>query len=312
MANAAGYGQRDVIMVAMPLCGTFGLSSFLAAVAGGARVVVTDYDTARTATLIEQERVTCVNGSDDMFHRLIEHGADLSSIRLGGYARFNSSLEGVVGRAAEAGARLVGLYGMSEVQALFAMRSPDGDERERERAGGRLSSPRAEYRVVDGELQLRGPSLFAGYLTEGGAGVDVELTRRHLDDGWFCTGDLASPDDARTFEYVTRMGDVLRLGGFLVSPAEIEGVLTEVDGVIAAQVVAIERPQGARPVAFVVAGEGVTVDEQIAIAACRERLAIYKVPIRVFTVEAFPTTPSANGTKIQKSKLRELALAALD
>ena len=105
--------------------------------------------------------------------------------------------------------------------------------------------------------------------------------------------------------------DVLRLGGFLVSPTEIEGVLTEVDGVAAAQVVAVDRPQGTRPVAFVIADEGVTVDEQAAIATCRDRLAIYKVPIRVITVAEFPTTPSANGTKIQKTRLRDLALAAL-
>ena len=311
VAASAGYRTDDVVMVAMPLCGTFGMSSLLAAVAGGSRVLVTDYDTADTARLIERERVTCLNGSDDMFHCLLEHGTDLSSIRLGGYARFNTSLDGIVARAEAAGCRLVGLYGMSEVQALFAMRPPDSAVVDRERAGGRLSSPRAEYRIVDGELQLRGPSLFAGYLAEGGAEVDAELTARHVVEGWFATGDLATADDDG-FEYVTRMGDVLRLGGFLVSPAEIEGVLTTLAGVAAAQVVAVERPQGARPVAFVVAEAGAAVDEHEAIAACRDRLAIYKVPIRVLTVEEFPTTASANGTKIQKTKLRELALAALD
>ena len=311
VAAAAGYRNDDVVMVAMPLCGTFGLSSLLAAIAGDTRTIVTDYDTARAAASIEHERVTCLNGSDDMFHRLLEHGTDLSSIRFGGHARFNTSLDGIVERSEAAGAQLVGLYGMSEVQALFAMRSPRGEIAERERSGGRLSSPRAEYRIVDGELQLRGPSLFAGYLAEGGAAVDTELTARHVVDGWFRTGDLATADDDRSFEYVTRMSDVLRLGGFLVSPTEIEGVLTEVDGVAAAQVVAVDRPQGTRPVAFVIADEGVTVDEQAAIATCRDRLAIYKVPIRVITVAEFPTTPSANGTKIQKTRLRDLALAAL-
>ena len=304
---AAGFGLRpsDVVLAVMPWCGTFGLASLTGALAAGSRILVADFDVAHTATVIERERVTCVNGSDDMFHRLLVHGADVSSIRLAGVARFNTSLDGVVGRADMVGATLTGLYGMSEVQALYSLRDPAGAVGERERAGGALVSPAAAYRVVDDELQLRGPSLFAGYLAEGGAAIDEDLTARHFDDGWFRTGDLATAEDDRSFEYVSRMGDVLRLGGFLVSPAEIEGVLMEIDGIEEAQVIAVDRPEGARPVAFVIAPDG--VDEQETIRRCRDRLARYKVPIRVLVLDEFPTTPSANGTKIQKVKLRELA-----
>lgn len=309
VAAAFGYDPDAIVMVVMPLCGTFGLASLMAGIAGGGRTVVTDYDLADTAVRIATESVTSVNGSDDMFHRLLAHGAVLSSIRLAGYARFNTSLDGIVERAQAAGATLTGLYGMSEVQALFALRDLSGDAADRARAGGTLSSPRAAYRVVEGELQLRGPSLFAGYLAEGGATVDQELTGRHFQDGWFCTGDLAEPNGDRTFEYLARMGDVLRLGGFLVSPTEIESVLMDVPDVVAAQVVAVDRPDGARPVAFVIAPGG--VDEQAAIDRCRAHLARYKVPIRVIALDEFPTTPSANGTKIQKVKLRALAAAAL-
>lgn len=309
VAAAFDYDDRAVVLVVMPLCGTFGLASLTGALAGGSRTILTDYDLTRTADTIERERVTAVNGSDDMFHRLLQHGADLTSLRLGGYARFNSSLDGIVARAEAAGATLTGLYGMSEVQALFALRDPSGLSTERQRAGGSLTSSGAAYRVVDGELQLRGPSLFAGYLAEGGAAIDDELTSRHHDDGWFRTGDLAEPQGERTFEYVSRMGDVLRLGGFLVAPAEIESVLMEIDGVSAAEVVAVDRPGGSRPVAFVIAPDG--IDEAAAIDRCRARLARYKVPVRVLTIDAFPSTASANGTKIQKVKLRELAAAAL-
>ncbi len=312
VAAAFGYSEDDVVMVVMPLCGTFGLASLMGAVAGGSRIVLTDFDAASTGELIDAERVTCVNGSDDMFHRLLAHGADISSIRLGGYARFNTSLDGIVHRAAEAGATLTGLYGMSEVQALFALRDPHADVDERSRAGGTLVSSDARCRLVDGELQVRGPSLFAGYLAEGGDQVDRELTGRHIDEGWFRTGDLAAADGERTFEYLTRMGDVLRLGGFLVGPAEIESVLQEIDGVVAAQVVAVDRPGGARPVAFVVARRGVVIDEAETIARCRARLARYKVPLRVITLDEFPSTPGANGTKIQKARLREWAAVALD
>jgi len=304
-AAGFGYGPDDVVLAVMPFGGTFGLTSLMAAVAGGCRVVVSNYETTFTAAMIADERVTCVNGSDDMFHRLLEHGADLTSIRLAGYGRFNTSLEGIVDRAELAGATLTGLYGMSEVQALYSLRDPSGTPEQRSRPGGTLVSPVAEYRVVDGELQLRGPSLFTGYLREGGAEIDTELTTRHFDDGWFRTGDLAEPEGERSFEYLTRMGDVLRLGGFLVGPAEIEQVLLQLPGVEQAQVVAVDRPDGARPVAYVIAPT--EIDEAAAIEHCGTRLARYKVPVRVIRIDQFPTTASANGTKIQKVRLRAMA-----
>jgi len=44
---------------------------------------------------------------------------------------------------------------------------------------------------------------------------------------------------------------------------------------------------------------------------CAASLAKYKVPARVFTVERFPTTPSANGDKVQRGKLRQMAYELL-
>lgn len=320
--RAFGYGPESPVLVAMPLCGVFGLVSLTAAMAADAPIVIPPtIDPAAIAATVERRKVAAVNGSDDLFHRMLATEADLSSIRVGGYARFNTSLDGIVAGAEERGMTLTGLYGMSEVQALYSLRDPTAPAAVRKRAGGTAVSPRAEVRVVDGELQLKGPSLFAGYLIEGGSQVDTELTAAHfIDDGWFRTGDAAVMDDPcgdgrPTFTYQTRLGDVLRLGGFLVAPAEIESVLVTFDGVEAAQVVAVDRPTGARPVAFVTGRFGTSggagLNESAVIDHCRARLASYKVPVRVLTVDEFPTTPSANGTKIQKVKLRELAAAAL-
>lgn len=314
-AVGLGYTADDVVLLTMPLCGTFGLSSLTAAIAANATIVVEDhFDVGETAGRIVSHRITAVNGSDDMYHRLLLGGADLSTIRLGGYARFNSSLEGIVARAEQGGATLTGLYGMSEVQALFSASDPSGPASWRSLAGGALVSADAAFRIVDGELWLRGPSLFRGYLAEGGDGIDPELTEAAFTDGWFRTGDVAegpaeSDAENRTFTYITRMGDALRLGGFLVSPAEVEQRVLEVPGVDQALVVAVDLPTGARPVAFVVAPLG--VDEAAVIAHCEANLARYKVPIKVIAIDAFPVTPSANGNKIQNVKLREMAAEAL-
>jgi fatty-acyl-CoA synthase len=309
-ARGFGYRTDDVALLVMPFCGTFGMSSLTAALAANATIVVVDqFDVANVAALIRDHEVSVVNGSDDMFHRLIEHGADLSSIRLGGYARFNTSLDGIVERAGKHGATLAGLYGMSEVQALFSVRDPSLAFDERERAGGTLVASTADLKIVDSELYVRGPSLFEGYLREGGSEIDHDLTASYFDDGWFRTGDSATLETNHTFTYHSRIADVLRLGGFLVSPADIESVLLEVDGIDEAQVVTVDLPTGTRPVAFAISPNG--FDHNAAIAHCQARLARYKVPVRVIAIEAFPTTPSANGNKIQRTKLRELAEAAL-
>ncbi len=305
-AKAFGYSEHDTSLLIMPFCGTFGMSSLSATLAGNATIVVADhFDAQATTATIAEHGVTVVNGSDDMFHRLVEGGAELSRIRLGGYARFNTSLDGIVERSEAVGAHISGLYGMSEVQALYSLRDPSTDAQNRARAGGTLVAQEAAYRIVDGELQLRGPSLFAGYLAEGGAQLDAELTAKNFDDGWFKTGDAADADADRTFTYHTRIGDVLRLGGFLVATADIETVLLELDPIREAQVVTVDLPTGTRPVAFVVADE--SFNELATIAHCRERMARYKVPIRVIPLPSFPVTPSANGNKIQVVKLRELA-----
>jgi fatty-acyl-CoA synthase len=308
-ANAFGYSPRDVALVVMPLCGTFGMSSLTAALAGHCTIVLADrFEADATGSLIAKHGITVVNGSDDMFYRLATAAGStdsLRSIRLGGYARFNTSLDDVVERMESCGANITGLYGMSEVQALFSLRDPSVSPAQRTLAGGTLVSGRATYRIVDDELQLQGPSLFEGYLAEGGREIDASLTAKHFDDGWFRTGDAALAEDDRTFTYQTRIGDVLRLGGFLVAPADIESVLCELPEIAQAQVVSIDLPTGARPVAFVLAAA--PIDEAAAMAHCAARMAKYKVPIRVITLDAFPVTPSANGNKIQRTKLRDLA-----
>ena len=94
-------------------------------------------------------------------------------------------------------------------------------------------------------------------------------------------------------------------------PAEIEEVIQGAPGVAACQVVAVPRPEGLRPVAFVISKKDFSFNEAPVLAYVRTRLAAFKVPVRVFPIDAFPVTPGANATKIQKGKLREMAEALL-
>ncbi len=316
-----GYTPDTPMLIALPLCGVFGLNSFSSAIAGNSPIrLATGFDAATAAQLIEQERIVAMNGSDDMFHRLLQEPGDLSSLTICGYGAFNASLDDVAERAEARGIRLSGLYGMSEVQALLAYRGPHGPLETRRLAGGKLVSPQSEVRAVDpdsdavvangaeGELQLRGPSLFAGYLAEGGDAIDHMLTDNAFHDRWFSTGDLGTTEAADRFTFITRMGDVLRLGGFLVAPAEIEEAVLGFAGISDVQVVSAAGPSGTRPVAFVIGDE---IDEGAVIAHCQSVLAKFKCPVRVISLDSFPVTDGPNGVKIQKAKLRELAQEAL-
>src|SRR5262249_6634395 len=127
-------------------------------------------------------------------------------------------------------------------------------------------------------------------------------------DGFFRTGDLGRLRGDGSFIYETRAGDAMRLGGFLVAPGEIEDELKSCKGVDDAQVVEIDLNGQARCVAFVIADSAAMVKDEPLLAHLRERLAAYKMPVRIFFVDAFPVTESANGIKVQRARLRSRAM----
>ena len=310
-------GNDAVLLLIPPFCGVFGFCIATAALAAGRPLVIAPaWDAAEAARDIVAHCITHACGTDEAAAQLLAVGdADFSRIRFFGYAAFNPAHADIVERADARGLKLVGLYGMSEVQALFARQDERAPVAERMLSGGRPVSPLARVRVRDpesgevlghgaqGELEFIAPSSrMVGYLG------DDEATRKAItEDGWFRSDDLGTTLADDRFVFLARMGDALRLGGFLVSPAEIEAVVQEAPGIAACQVVGVPRPGGLAPVGFVLLKENAKLDEQGAIAFVAARLARYKVPLRLFPVDAFPVTPGANATKIQKGKLRELA-----
>jgi len=318
---AVGFGfdaPGSRVMQALPLCGVFGFTQALAALAAGAPMrMVPVFEAREVAALLHDEHITHMNGGDDMLVRMLAERPEpqpFPALKFFGYAKFNPALDDLVATAEARGIVACGLYGMSECHALFALQPRDLPGVERAKGGGALVSPRAGVRIRDpdsgevlppgaqGEIELRGPSLFCEYY--GNADATREAFTH---DGWFRTGDLGYLEADGRFCYVTRMGDVLRLAGFLCSPQEIEAVLETHPAVSGAQVVGITLAQTPVAVGFVTLREGAAFDEQALREWCKARLAGYKLPRRLFSLEAFPTTASANGTKIQRAKLRELA-----
>ncbi|HWK45615.1 MAG TPA: AMP-binding protein [Stellaceae bacterium] len=306
----------SALLSAVPLCGTFGNAAAMAAVAGGAHIVCMDrFDGSDAVRLIRQHGITHAVGGDDMLARIVEaaDGQRFTTLRVFGFAAFGAAAPATAATAAAIGLEPCGVYGSSEMQALFAV----SHGANRLRSGGRPVCPGAEISIRDpetgetvpsgqsGELCFRAPSRFLGYL-----GDDAATARATTADGFFRSGDLGHVD-GDGFVYEARLGDTLRLGGFMVNPEEIEGFIVTLPGVAGAQVVAAHGGADAVPVAFVTARPDARLDEAELLARCRQQIARFKVPARIVIVEAFPTTDSPNGTKIQRARLREMANALL-
>ncbi|MBO6558912.1 MAG: AMP-binding protein [Nisaea sp.] len=322
--SALGYTDADAVMLgALPLCGVFGFSQLMGALANGRPTILMDaFSSSGALELIERHKVTHFNATDDMIVRLLDEAkpGQLASLRELGFASFSgTNAEGLVERAErEAGIILRGLFGMSELQALFAAQPANLPLLERAKPGGYPVSSEGQARVCDpetgaelpagemGALQFKGPSQFIGYFE------DPEATAAAVsEDGWFSAGDAGVMEPDGRFHFKGRMGDTMRLGGFLVSPREIEGVLEDHQDVASAQVVGVQADDGPVAVAFVIAAPGRTADPEALRAHCVAQLAKYKVPRLVLPVTEFATVTGPNGTKVQKQKLREMAEAAL-
>jgi fatty-acyl-CoA synthase len=323
VAEAFSYRDPDCVVLGMlPFCGVFGFNTVMGTLAAGRPTVLMPvFDAADAVRLIETHKVTHTNGTDEMLRRILSAASPasrISSLREAGFASFSGDPKQLVAEGDGLGKTFYNVYGSSEVQALMAHQPAGADAERRALGGGVPVSQEIHVRVRDretgellpsgepGELEICGPNVMVGYINNPKAEKE-DFT----DDGYVRTNDLGYLTEDG-FVYLTRLGDTLRLSGFLVSPREIEAYLEGLPGIAAAQVVGVSTEGGTRPVAFVIKKEGCELDESGIIDRCQEGMAKFKVPKRVIALHDFPKVDSPNGPKIQRTKLRELAAKSLE
>ncbi|MAC29591.1 MAG: hypothetical protein CMH59_24435 [Myxococcales bacterium] len=149
-----------------------------------------------------------------------------------------------------------------------------------------------------GEVAVRGPSVFLGYLNRPDATAAVRD-----EEGWFYTGDLATRTADGAIRIVGRRSvDLIKTGGYKVGAGEVEACLLEDPGVAEVAVVGLpDEDLGERIVAFVVPRDAATPPDPAAlIDAVAKGLTPHKRPREVRFVSALPR--NAMG-KVQKKKL---------
>ena len=148
-----------------------------------------------------------------------------------------------------------------------------------------------------GELYSNSPYLFLGYWNK------PEATAAGFRDGWFTAGDLARMDDEGFIYLVDRKKDMFISGGVNVYPREIEEVLFTVPGIRDAAVVGMPDDYwGEVGHAFVVLQSGATMTAENIAAACKDRLAGFKIPKRVSFIDVLPRNAAG---KVLKTELRK-------
>ena len=205
------------------------------------------------------------------------------------------------------GRHVVERYGMTETLMNTAIRA-DGDPRP-----GYVGPPLGgvDLRLVDddgapieasddetiGEIEVRGPNLFLGYLNRPDATADA------FRDGWFRTGDLAmrAPDG-----YIRIVGrratDLIKSGGYKIGAGEIEAALREHDAVADAAVTGEpDADLGERVVAWIVLRDGATVESRALVDHVADLLAPHKRPRVVHFLEDLPRNDLG---KVQKKRLQ--------
>jgi O-succinylbenzoic acid--CoA ligase len=194
--------------------------------------------------------------------------AHLKAVVLGGAP----APAGLIDAALAARVPLVTTYGLTETSSQICATHP-GDPHEALYTSGRPLAPGC-VRIAEGEIQVAGPTLFAGYWDGG------ELRLPRTEDGWFATGDLGHWDSGGRLVVRGRKDNLFISGGENIQPEEIEAELCRAEGVLRAVVVSRADPQwGARPVAFVETLPGRQFDPAAWEAALAERLPRFKLPV---------------------------------
>ena len=315
-AERLQLGSADIVFMASPIAHQTGfLYGLMMPIYLKSTAVLQDiWDPRFAVKVIEAERPTFTMASTPFLTDLIDMAPDhreaLSSLQtfVAAGAPIPSALVEKAGTAVNA--KVISAWGKTESGAVTLTRPHDDAQCAIHTDG--LPLPFMEVNIVDedgrevsrdteGNLLVRGGSLFVGYLKRPELyGVD--------DHGWFATGDLARMDEQGYIRITGRTKDVVIRGGENIPVVEIENLLYKHPAICAVALVGCPDPRlGERLCAYVTLHNGhssLTLEEVVSFLL-QQRLTKNYLPEYLEVLPALPRTPSG---KIQKFKLRELAM----
>ena len=309
-------GPQRTSLVSVPFfhaTGCFAMMNPMLA-SGSKMVLMHRWDPVRAFELIEREKINATGGVPTIAWQLIEHplrkNYDLSSLESVAYGGAPSAPE-LVRRIAETFPKSVpgNGWGMTETCATAASHGAEDYQHRPESCGPAV--PVADLKIMSlegdrelaigqvGELWCKGPQVVREYWNK------PDATAQTFVDGWVKTGDLARLDPEGFCYIIDRAKDMLIRGGENIYCIEVENVLYDHPDVMDAAIVGIpHKTLGEEPGAVVTLKPGATTTERDLRAFVAERLAAFKVHVKVvFWHETLPR--NATG-KIVKNELRKI------
>ena len=304
----------DRILSVAPFSHLYGLHNYhIALWAGAAAVLLPAFAPTEMAQLVETARPTAIFLGPAHAVALQNAGIldnhDFSSVRFSVFSGAYCPPDLLRTYHSSTGSIVCQLWGMTELAAGTYSYPHQNMEVGINSAGP--AAPGNEIRVVDqeigeavsadteGELQVRGCSVFPGYLDNPQANADA-----FADDGWFRTGDLAMINQDGNLKITGRIKDAINRGGVKYNPAEIEEILltdSKIEMVAIAPVA--DASLGERACCFVQMKPGESTDlDDICSLLERKNISKNKWPERLIIVDEMPLTPTR---KVIKSRLTE-------
>lgn len=303
-------GSEERTILTVPLYHIAGVQALMAAIYGGRTTILQpQFEPEGWMRLVQREKINRAMLVPTMLKALVEHPSfgdfDLSSLRLITYGAA-AMPAGVLEKAIEAfpNVQFINAFGQTESAATITMLGPEdhvlaGSREQIEKKRKRLRSigrplPDVEVRVVDeegteveagvvGEIVARGPRLMKGYWGRPQATAEV------LKEGWLHTGDLGYRDEDGYIFLQGRAREIIKRGGEMISPEEVEETLQAHPAVAEAAVIGVPDPDWGEAVhAIVVLKTAATTTDAELIEHCRQQIASFKKPEKVHFVDALP------------------------
>lgn len=304
---AWNWNSGDTLVHALPLFHQHGLSGIHASLLAGSKaVILARFDPDQLLETIAREQATVMFAVPSIHQRLValdrERLAPLRRLRLAtsGSAPLSATLAGTY--LAKVGMMPLERYGLTET-GLNVSNNYDG-----ERTVGTVGYPLPGVEVAltdargepvdvgaEGEIVLRGPQIFDGYLDDSAATDAAFWPGR-----WFRTGDLGRWDDQGRLVISGRLKDLVITGGMNVTPMEVERVIEQLLGVREAAVAGLPSERwGEEVAAWVVTHPDKQVSPEQVIAHCHDHLVSYKCPKKVFYLDQLPRNAMGKVTRNQ-------------
>lgn len=318
--------ENDVVMNAIPLSFDYGLYNLLMPIRRGATVVV-EPSIAAPYTLMGRARregvtlLPLIPAAIAMLLRFRDQDRfavpSLRAITTTGQAlpREHARRLGELFPSA----RIFSMYGLTECKRISYL--PPERLREKPDSVG-IPIPRTSAWIVDdrgdpitepgrtGELVVEGRHVMLGYWGQPGATAEVLSEGDEAGARRLSTGDLFRRDAEGLLYFVARKDRLIKVGAERVSPAEVENVLCELDGVVEAAAYGVPHEILGQVIEAVVAVDDASVTEDVVLAHAKAALEPHLVPKTIRSRARLPHTP--NGKVDVAALLREREAASTE